>query len=139
MLVNISMHLPETNFCYVADKSCPLDTLFYLFSYTPALPNVAVCFVQCQFLWKRLSNNFFRKDYAFQLERTCCCSCSKGIFTFEHFETFEAGIREKKTKEKETLPEQVNIQQRAAVDFSPTSFELSQTKTTFEAIKIVEV
>jgi len=35
MLINISMHQPETNFCYVADKSCPLDTFFCLFSSTP--------------------------------------------------------------------------------------------------------
>ena len=28
MLINISMHQPETNFCCVADKSCPLDTFF---------------------------------------------------------------------------------------------------------------
>ena len=30
------MHQPDTNFCYVADKSCPLDAVFCLLSSTPA-------------------------------------------------------------------------------------------------------
>ena len=99
MLVNISMHLPETNFCYVADKSCPLDTLFYLFSYTPALPNVAVCFVQCQFLWKRLSNIFFRKD-SFNLKEPAAALAAKEFLHLSILKHLKQGLEKKKQRKR---------------------------------------
>jgi hypothetical protein len=56
------------------------------------------------------------------LKPTGRCSCSKGLFTSEHFESFEAMLQQKSTNVS-SQSVKVNIKEKEAPHFSPSLLE----------------